>query len=143
MKKISAGIIGFGIGQKHFEAIHKYKKAKVKVICEKNLKKIQYLKKFPEIKITNNENDIFLDTDINLVSIASYDNYHYSQILKSIKNKKNIIVEKPMCLNSKQLNNIKKLISNSDLKIMSNMVLRVNDLFQNIKKKSQMIKYFI
>ena len=77
------------------------------------------------------------------MSIASYDNYHYSQILKSIKNKKNIIVEKPMCLNSKQLNNIKKLISNSDLKIMSNMVLRVNDLFQNIKKKSQMIKYFI
>ena len=41
-----------------------------------------------------------------------------------------------MCLNSKQLNNIKKLISNSDLKIMSNMVLRVNDLFQNIKKKN-------
>ena len=34
-EKISAGIIGFGIGQKHFEAIHKYKKAKVKVICEK------------------------------------------------------------------------------------------------------------
>ena len=32
MKKISAGIIGFGIGQKHFEAIHNYKNAKVKVI---------------------------------------------------------------------------------------------------------------
>ena len=43
MKKISAGIIGFGIGQKHFEAIHNYKNAKVKVICEK--------KKFKKIKI--------------------------------------------------------------------------------------------
>ena len=47
-----------------------------------------------------------------------------------------------MCLNSKQLNNIKKLISNSDLKIMSNMVLRVNDLFQNIKKKISNDKIF-
>ena len=136
MKKISAGIIGFGIGQKHFEAIHNYKNAKVKVICEKNLKKLKYIKKlFPKIKITNNENDIFLDRDINLVSIASYDNYHYSQILKSIKNKKNIIVEKPMCLNLKHLQNIKKLILKSNVKIMSNMVLRVNDLFINIKKK--------
>ena len=45
MKKISAGIIGFGIGQKHFEAIHNYKNAKVKVICEKNLKKIKIYKK--------------------------------------------------------------------------------------------------
>jgi len=136
MKKISAGIIGFGIGQKHFEAIQNYKKAKVKTICEKNIKKLKYLKKkFPKIKITNRENDIFFDKDINLVSIASYDNYHYSQILKSIKSKKNIIVEKPMCLNLKQLKNIKKLISNSNLKIMSNMVLRVNDLFSNIKKK--------
>ena len=55
----------------------------------KKFKKLKYIKKlFPKIKITNNENDIFLDRDINLVSIASYDNYHYSQILKSIKNKK-------------------------------------------------------
>ena len=100
MKKISAGIIGFGIGQKHFEAINNYKNTKVKTICEKDFKKLKYLKKvFPEIKITNNENDIFLDRDINLVSIASYDNYHYSQILKCIKNNKNMIVEKPMCLN--------------------------------------------
>ena len=94
MKKISAGIIGFGIGQKHFEAIHNYKNSKVKIICEKNLNKLSFLrKKFPTIKITNNKNDIFLNKDINLVSIASYDNYHYAQIIKSIKYKKNFIVE--------------------------------------------------
>ena len=45
MKNIKVGIIGFGIGQKHFEAIHNYKKAKVEIICEKNLKKIKLLKK--------------------------------------------------------------------------------------------------
>jgi predicted dehydrogenase len=136
MKKINAGIIGFGIGQKHFEAIENYKKAKVKIICEKNLNKISILKKkFPNIRITNNENEIFINKEINLVSIASYDDDHYPQILKCIKNKKNIIVEKPMCLTVSQLRHIKKLISKSDLKITSNLVLRVNDLFMNIKKK--------
>lgn len=136
MKKINAGIIGFGIGQKHFEAIHNYKNSKVKIICEKNLNKLNFLKKkFPTIQITNNENDIFLNKNINLVSIASYDNYHYNQIIKSIKYKKNFIVEKPMCLTQTQLNNIKKLISKTNLKFTSNLVLRVNNLFKNIKKK--------
>ena len=45
--KISAGIIRSGIGQKHFEAIHNYKNSKVKIICEKNLNKLNF-KKFPK-----------------------------------------------------------------------------------------------
>ena len=143
MKKINAGIIGFGIGQKHFKAINNYKKAKVLIICEKKLNKIKLLKKkFPNIKITNNENEIFLNKEINLVSIASYDDNHYPQIVKCIKNKKNIIVEKPMCLTLDQLKHIKNLISNSNLKITSNLVLRVNDLFMNIKKKIMKDKIF-
>ena len=136
MKKIKAGIIGFGIGQKHFEAIQTHKESEVKIICEKNLKKISILKKkFPNIEITNNENKVFSNKEINLVSIASYDNHHYHQILKCIKNRKNIIVEKPMCLTPDQLRHIKKKISKSGIKITSNLVLRVNDLFKNIKKK--------
>ena len=143
MKKINAAIIGFGIGQKHFEAIHNYKEARVKIICEKNLNKIKFLKrKLPNIKITNNENEIFLNKEINLVSIASYDDDHYHQILKCIKNRKNIIVEKPMCLTLSQLRHIKKLLLNSGLKITSNLVLRVNDLFMNIKKKVMREKIF-
>jgi len=111
MKKINAAIIGFGIGQKHFDAIHNYKEARVKIICEKNLNKIIFLKrKLPNIKITNNENEIFLNKEINLVSIASYDDDHYHQILKCIKNRKNIIIEKPMCLTLSQLRHIKKLL---------------------------------
>ena len=136
MKKISSAIIGFGIGQKHFEAIHKYKNSEVNIICEKDLNKLKHLKKkFPKIKITNNEDEIFLNKEINLVSIASYDNDHYKQILKCIKYKKNIIVEKPMCLSLKELKYIKRLILKSNLKITSNLVLRVNDLFLDIKKK--------
>ena len=38
--KINAAVIGSGIGIKHLEAINKYKKSKVSVLCEKNKKKI-------------------------------------------------------------------------------------------------------
>lgn len=135
--KINAAIIGTGIGTKHFEAIEGYRNSKVSIICEKDKKKIFKLRKlYPEIKITNDENKIFLDKKINLVSIASYDNFHFSQILKCFKFNKNIIVEKPMCLSENQLKKIfflKKKKKN--IKIICNLVLRVNSLFKTFKKK--------
>ena len=125
------------LGKKHFESIENYKGSKVKVICEKNGKLINELrKKYPNKIITNSEKEIFKDKNINLVSIASYDNYHFSQILKCIETQKNFIVEKPMCLNEKELAIIKKkLKENKAVKMTSNLVLRTNDLFNNIKKK--------
>ncbi len=135
--KIKAAIIGMGIGNKHFEAIENYKSSEVKIICDIDKKKVKELKKqFPKKIITNNENIIFNDKSINLVSIASYDNYHFKQILKCIKHNKNIIIEKPMCLNLWELKKIYKLIKkNKNIKISSNLVLRANSLFKKFKKR--------
>ena len=132
--KINAAIIGTGIGIKHLEAIEGYRKSKVSIICEKDKKKILELRKrYPKIKITNNENNIFLDKKINLVSIASFDNHHFSQIVKCFKSKKHIIVEKPMCLHKNELKKIVSLVKkNKNIKIISNLVLRVNSLFKDI-----------
>ncbi len=134
---INAAIIGSGIGLKHFEAIQGYRNSKVKIICESDDKKIKKLKsKFKDIKIIKNENEIFDNKEINLVSIASYDDDHFSQIKKCIKYNKHIIVEKPMCLNLSQLKQIKLLLKKKPkLKIISNLVLRANSLFLNFKKK--------
>lgn len=133
---IYAAVIGTGIGLKHVEAINNYKGSKVLYICEKNKNKIPKLKKiFPGVEILNNEKKIFEDKKINLISIASYDNFHFSQIIKSIKNKKNIIVEKPLCLRESQLHIImQKLRKEKKISITSNLPLRVNSLFKKIKK---------
>ena len=86
----------------------------------------------------------FRNKKINLVSIASYDNDHYNQIIKSIKSKKNIIVEKPMCLNLSQLKKIYKLIKKKkNIKMTSNLVLRTNSLFKSFKKRINSKKFSI
>ena len=134
--KIISGIIGTGIGKKHFEAIENCKNSETKILCEKNRRKLKILKKkYPKKILTDNENKIFKDKNINVVSIASYDGDHYKQIIKSIKFKKNIIVEKPMCLKPNQLKNIYNLLKKNKVKMISNLVLRVNSLFLNLKKK--------
>ena len=142
--KIIAAVIGMGIGQKHLDAIDNYKKSFVKIICEKNDNKIKFLKKkYPDKIITKDENVIFKDKSINLVSIASYDDFHYSQVIKSLKNNKNIIVEKPMCLKSNQLIEIHKILKDkSNVKMISNLVLRVNSLFKEFKKRTDIRNIF-
>ena len=42
---IKVGLIGMGVGEKHFEAINGYRECKVVSILEKNRKKISLLKK--------------------------------------------------------------------------------------------------
>ena len=142
--KIKAAIIGTGIGLKHFEAIEHYKNSNVEVICETNKKRLSFLKKkFPNKIVTNDENHIFKNKKINLVSIASYDHDHYRQIVKSIKTNKNIIVEKPMCLNLSQLKKIYKLLKKKKkINMTSNLVLRVNSLFETLKKRINNKKIF-
>lgn len=140
---IKAAVIGTGIGIKHIEAIDGYKSSKVIIIYEKNKKKVSSLKKkFPHIKITSSEKDIFNDKNINFVSIASYDNFHFSQIIKCINKNFNIMVEKPLCLSLKELISVKKALKRSKTKISSNMVLRANKMFINIKHKIKNEKIF-
>ncbi len=131
-----SAVIGTGIGTKHIEAIHNYKNFRVKIICEKNKKKFLYLKKkYKKIKITSNETEIYKDKDIKLVSIASYDEDHYKQINNCIKFNKLFIVEKPICLNKRNLLKLYKATKKKKINLFSNLVLRVNSLFKEIKKK--------
>ena len=47
---------------------------------------------------TSRAEEIHCDADIDVVSIASYDNYHSDQIFAAIKNGKHVFAEKPLCL---------------------------------------------
>ena len=86
IKKIKAVVIGLGVGLKHFEAINSCKNSKVVGVFDLNKKNSILLKgKYPKLKIFNNENEIFKDKNINLVSIASYDEDHFRQTLKCLK----------------------------------------------------------
>ena len=87
-KLFKAGVIGLGVGMHHFQALKNHPNCIVKKVYDfDKLKKFNFKKKFPNIDFVKNENEIFQDKEISIVSIASYDNFHYYQILKCIKNK--------------------------------------------------------
>lgn len=135
MKKINCAVIGMGVGERHADFYDSYKFTNLVKICEIDKKKWKKIKKrYPKVKIVDDENEIFKDPKIKLVSLASHDNYHFSQILKATKYKKDIFVEKPICLLLKQLKIIKKNVLKSKIIMSCNFILRENNQFKNIGK---------
>jgi len=132
----NAGIIGLGVGEQHIIGYDSHPNSKVTMICDFSEKKLeQYKKKYPELKITDNADDILESPDIDIVSIASYDNYHYDHIMKALKNGKHVFVEKPLCLYEKDAIEIRKFLDNhQNLKLTSNLIMRKYPRFEYVKK---------
>ena len=136
MKKFNAGIIGLGVGERHLNTYLKSNligKVKAYDFDKIKVKKLQI--KYPKVEFVKKEKDIIDASDIDIVSIASYDNFHAKQILRSFKNHKHIFVEKPICLFEKELKKIHKIFKKKSNKLSSNLVLRTNPLFINLKNQ--------
>ena len=135
--KLNAAVIGLGVGAKHAQILNSDKSINLVTLCDLDIKKINfYKKKYKNCKFTTDSNKIFKDPNIDVVSIASYDNFHVHHILQSIKYKKNFFVEKPFCLSLSELNRIcQSLKKNKKIIFSSNLILRNKPIFLQLNKK--------
>ena len=84
MTQLRVGIIGLGVGEKHLDAYYTHPDCKVVAICDFSEEKLNMVKqKYPELRSTSDAEKILSDPGINVVSISSYDNYHYEQIVQA------------------------------------------------------------
>jgi predicted dehydrogenase len=133
---LKVGVIGLGIGEQHLTTYIKSTKCKVVAICDFNENKLKEIhsKYNKNIKAISNPNDLILDPDINLISIASWDNFHAEQVLLALNNKKHVFVEKPLCLNETELQAIWQATQNNpQLSLGTNFILRLAPRFAYIK----------
>ena len=136
INKIGVGVIGLGVGIHHINTLLNNDKINLVGVYDfDNLVLKRFKNKFPKIKTFHNSERLIHDQNINFVVIASYDNFHFKHIKDCIKNKKNFFVEKPLCLNFREYNEIKKLLKkNPKIKFSSNFVLRNSPQFILLKK---------
>ena len=134
---LKIGVIGLGYGEKHLKEYQKNKYTTIDSICDFNNKKLKQIKKKYKINTsTQNSNLLINNKDIKIISIASYDNYHYSQLIRSIIKKKAVFVEKPLCLNDKEFHKINSVLKKfKKSKISTNFVLRNLKVFEKIRDK--------
>ena len=136
MSKLRAGIIGLGVGEQHITGYQSHWSCEVTALCDFSTEKCTMARrKYPEMAVFENCEAILDNPDIDIVSIASYDNYHYEQIIKAIETGKHIFVEKPLCLYEWQASHIRTLLrDNPHIKLSSNLVLRKSKRFAGLKE---------
>ena len=131
---LNAGVIGMGVGLNHAMAYINHNQVTLKTICDFDQKKLIYFKNHYGLLMETNDQSILQDKDIDIVSIASYDNYHSSQILQALNNEKHVIAEKPLCLSQDEMNEIYAVHKKSnDIQLSANHVLRSNPRFIKFK----------
>ena len=119
MKKVNWGIIGLGnIALKFADGFNNVKNAKLLGIASKNQNKLESFKKKFQISneyCFNNYEELLKCKSIDIIYIALPNSLHYEWIIKSIKNEKNILVEKPATINFTEIKNIKNLLENKQI----------------------------
>lgn len=136
---LKAGIIGLGVGEAHIEGYRSHPNCEVVMLCDMSEEKREEAKKkYPEMKITAEAEELLLNPDIDLVSIASYDNDHYAQAVKSIEQGKHVFIEKPVCTDEKHAKHLYEMLNEKkSLQISSNLILRRYPRFRRLKEMFQ------
>lgn len=134
---LKAAVIGLGVGARHIIAYNEHPHCNVDIVCdfEQNaLDKISEV--MPFLRTTKYADEVINDPNVNLLSIASYDNHHAEQIVHALEQGKHVFVEKPLCMNRKELDWIvSTLDKHPNLKLSSNLILRKSARFIELKKR--------
>ena len=138
MIPLRAGIIGLGIGEQHIGGYERHPACEVAALCDFSDEKLAAVgKRHPNVKkLSRQAEDVLLDPEIDVVSIASFDDAHFDQTLAALEADKHVFVEKPLCRSTKELRTIKQTwFKHRCLKLGSNLVLRTAAVYRWLKKK--------
>lgn len=125
-RRIKIGIIGFGrMGRKYFTELSKSDKWEITHICDCDpVSRQAAAQTGTTAVITDNEDEIFADPDVEVVGLFALADSRNTQIRKAIQARKHIMAEKPIATNIKDEWELVELIENSDLLITVNIFNR-------------------
>lgn len=135
--QLRAAIIGLGVGERHILGYEVDKRCQVVALCDSNPQKLQEVgSRYPGRHLTTDARNLLYDPDIDIVSIASYDDAHHDQVVTALENGKHVFVEKPLCLFPEEFQSIiLTLARHPHLKLSSNLILRRTPRFIGLREK--------
>jgi predicted dehydrogenase len=130
--QIKIGIVGMGnIFQKHYAVIKNNKSFQIVALCDRNYKTKNKNSSVPFY--SNIKQMLSKNKDIELVILLTPSGLHFKQIKMCLSYNKNIIVEKPICLDFFELKKIISLQKKIKKKIFTVYQNRKNICIQKLK----------
>ena len=136
---LNAAIIGLGVGERHVAGYEADPRCHVTTLCDIDSQKLQAVgDRHPGRTLTLDPQAVLKDPDIDIVSIASYDNAHHEQVVMALEQGKHVFVEKPLCLFPQEFQSIATaLASHPHLQLSSNLILRRTPRFIALRERIQ------
>ncbi len=133
--KINVGLIGFGrMGRFYLTEFQRNSHYNVAYICDVNEGCRELARQLsPDSIITANEDDIFNDSSVHMVTLCALANSRKEQIAKAIKTNKHILSEKPIADSIKSEWEVVEMLRNYDKFHTVNLYLR-NSWYHNAIK---------
>ena len=134
-KNLNWAVLGVGIiANEMAQALQKMGKNLYSVGNRTHDKAVAFAEKYGVQKVYNNIEDIFQDSEVDIVYITSPHNTHYNFMKQALENGKNIFVEKSIALNSRELDEMIKLAAEKNLILAEAMTVWHMPLYKELWK---------
>lgn len=138
--RLGVAVVGLGIGEQHARAYQALGCCQLRWLYDVELGKAERLaERLGEGAPARSFAQIVRDPEVEVVSIASYDDAHTEQVIAALEAGKHVFVEKPLCRSLAELKMIKQAWKQrrGASKLSSNLVLRAAPVYQWLREKLQ------
>lgn len=134
--RLAAAVIGLGVGEQHITAYRAHPEVEVVALCDlAEGARATARERYSGMPVLANPDEVLTDADIDVVSIASYDDAHYEQVRVALEHGKHVFCEKPLCLTPTEALTLRNLLrERPDLRLSSNVPLRLSPRFQLVRQ---------
>ena len=135
---VGVAVVGLGIGEQHARAYAADPRASVRWLHDLDpARTVALAQSFPGARAAPDLDAILSDPDTGIVSVASFDQDHFSQAMAALAAGKHVFVEKPLCRTQDELAQLKQrwMQAGGRLKLGSNLILRAAPLYRWLKAR--------
>ena len=138
---LKVAVIGLCVGERHIYGFNSSQDAQTVRICDTDPEKLKDVSARSGVTDTTTDPiQILQDPNIDVVSIASFDECHAEQVVMALNMGKHVFVEKPICLTEPELDMICAAYARAHarghrLRVSSNFILRREARFIRLKRR--------
>ena len=128
----AVGVVGLGVGEQHAHAYARHAAVRRVWLCDQDADRaLAVSARVAKSVIAPNFESMLADDSISIISIASFDDAHFEQVVSALNAGKHVFVEKPLCRSMDELAKIRGIwdAAGGRLKLGSNLVLRAAPLY--------------